>query len=268
MAEAAENPRAVTGNNRPPVTEIWDEENKTLAARIAEDNAALKKEKDALIATGETMPKTIKNDKESALISDHVKELTKMIAKAERVRVATKAPVLVAVEIIDSLFKKFKSGPQAQITELNARGTAYDLKIEEKRRNKLEAEAQAAREEEDRLRAAAAKAAKGKNTDKAMDAVETAAVARETRVAAEVAADVKPQEITRVTGSSSTSQLVEEWHGTIEDFDKLDVAKLGKYISRTELEKAAERAGKALMAEGVGTIKGVKIYSEKVRKVS
>lgn len=263
-----ENPRASIGGNRMLVTDFWKQENETLAQRIADDNRDLSERKTKLLAEAAELPKVIKNEEQSGKFSDLVKRMRTLYKEAEAIRVATKAPVLEAEYICDSLFGKFKKALEDQITELNRRGTIYDTAVEDKKRAVLEAAALKAREEEDRARREAEKAAKKANTDKAIDAAETAAAARNVRVEAERAADVAPAELTRSRGEMSVSSLVETYHGEITDYEKVDLNALRKYLSRSELDKAAERAGKDLKADGVGTIKGVRIYSVKERRVA
>lgn len=257
------------GHNRPPVTEIWKQENETLAKRIAEDNAAISKRKNDLIAEADALPKVIKNDEQSGEFSDLVGKLRGVAKDAETIRVSTKAPVLEAQRIIDALFGKFKKSVEDKITDLNRIGTIYDLAKEAKARARLEEEAQARREEEDRARAEAERLAKKtKSAAKIVAAAEDVAAARADRIEAERAADVKPAELTRTRGEASTSCLAETYHGEITDYEKIDINTLRKYITRTELDKAAERAAKDLESAGVGAIKHLRIFSTKERRVS
>lgn len=256
------------GHNSRSVMDVWKTENETLAARLVEDNKDLSARKAKLLAEADELPKAIRNDEQSGLYSDLVKRLNGLVKDAEAVRVATKRPVLDAEEIVDALFRKFKLGVTNKITDLNKIGTVYDLAKEAKARDKLEAEAQAARDEEDRLRAIAAKAAKKDNVEKTIVAAAAVADARNERVEAERAADVPAAALTRTSGEASTSSLVTNWHGEIEDFEKIDLNAFRKYISRSELEKAAERAGKDLKEDGIGKHKFLRIFSTKERRVA
>lgn len=258
------------GHNKPPAKEELTALSDRLAQRIADENTDLKKRKDDLIARAAELPKKVKSEDHVGKIGDFIRDVDGVLKDAEAIRVATKAPVLLMERAIDGIFKKFGKPLTDLTTELRGRINVYQVAKDEEERQRREAEAEKARKAEDEARAKAAKALKGKNQDKAADAVRAVDHASAQRAQAEAAVDFKPAEVARTRGEQSTSTLQEVWHSEVTDWDKLQsegIAKLGRYISRSELEKAAERAAKDMEASGIGAIPGVRIYSTKETKV-
>lgn len=252
---------AVPGHNRMPVTDLWKQENETLAARLAEDNAPLRKRKEELFAEAAELPVVVENDEHDGELANMIKKLRNLEKDAESIRVGTKAPVLQAGTIIDNLFKNFNK-PVADMRDvLTKRLTIYKQKKEAEARKAAEEEARIRREEaEIAAREAAEKAAALKDDTDLVNAIDAQRIADSAAADAQKAQEVasaKPAEFARVRGTEALSTLKEVWKYDITDFAAINPAEIWRYLSKADIEKAIGRA----VREGERNLKGIRIYS-------
>lgn len=241
----AENPRAVSGGNRPPITAFYKEQNDILPGYLAEDNADIAARVAELQAAFTRAPSEVTNDDLAGKVADFIAQVGKCAKQAEAKRVDAKAGPLTAGRLIDGYFQKqILEKLDAIKRPLTDRLTAFErVKAAEERKRREEAE-RIAREGAMRLAREAETAAAAirdtKSLDDAIAAENAAALMRAEAAKALETATAKAAEMSVVRGDfGASSSLRTQWKAHAEDWNKVDLNAFRSLIGVEVLQKAA-----------------------------
>lgn len=243
-AATEDNPRAKVGGNRPPIAAFYAEQNETLPAYLAEDNADIVGRVAELQAAFTRVPASVDTEDLAGKVADFIAQVGKCAKSAEAKRVDLKAGPLTAGRLIDGFFQKQVLEKLDAIKKpLTDRLTVFErakAAEERKRREIAEAAAHAAAQE------AAATAAKlekemrdAASLNDAVEAQERAKAAQEAAAKAAEDAAAKASEMSTVRGEyGSSSSLRTVWVARLESLDALDLNKLKDFMPLDGIQKA------------------------------
>lgn len=277
MEDATTNPRAVIGDNQPPLPrQISAEENfgAVVAAFLADEYAAIVNTADELLVSARALPEGVTDEADVAAYADLIKRLRDTAKRAEAFRAKEKEPYLRGSDAVDGFFftlidrlarrSSMRHAKPGAADVLHARLDAYQQRKlaeeAERRRVAAEEEARIAREakaEADRAAAAAEAArlaadrARKPETIAEKEAVAEAAEqqASSAKIDAEIAVDraqaahvatlAKPADMarTRVDGGPVVT-MARENYAIITDAAALDKETLWPFITLDAKEKA------------------------------
>lgn len=178
MSMASDNPRAITGGNRPPEQTDWAKDE---TDRIVRDYDHALREVDVVLAEARELPNPVSSQDDVGKYSDLVVRMRDLKKRLDSYRTLEKNPHMRRGEAVDQLFftqiskleARSKTDPKGAMDVLTKRVNEYQTKIaEEERRRRLE--------EQEQLRkiAAAAEAARLAEETKASEVAEAADRAR------------------------------------------------------------------------------------------
>lgn len=267
----AENPRAKSGGNRPPLADFFKETNDTLPGYLSEDNADIVARVAELTAAMARAPTAVTNDDLAGKVSDFIAQVTKCTKQAEAKRVDAKSGPLTAGRLIDGFFQKEVLAKLDTIKRpLLERLTAYQrIKADEERRRREEAE-RVARDEAQRLaREAEAAAAKLDSETDLARAIEAEDAAEQSRAAAAKAledAQAKAAELTVARGDyGSSASLRTTWKARSDNWDAVDLNELRALIGADVIQKAAN--AHARMYKNTKPVAGIVFFEEQTAVV-
>jgi hypothetical protein len=274
-ADIAENPRAITGSNNPPLARsISAEENfsATVTSFLDEEYRELPKTVEALLVEARDLPKEIPDDTIKGRVASLIKRFRDTTARIEAFRVKEGEPYLRGKQAVDQFFfgmqdkcaRRDKKAKPGAADVLQQRLTDYDTKVlaaeQERRRRIAEEEARVAREAQERAareareaeeaRLAAERARKPEIIEQkeavadqkqvaASEAKVDAGIAVGRAEAAYVDTLAKPADIMRHRGDDGTlSTMATEPYAEVENYDLLDMTKLWPFISTDAKDKA------------------------------
>lgn len=153
MTLAAENPRAVPGDNQPDHAAI-------VMDRLTHEYTEIQRSVADALEEARKLPKEVADEAAQSEYASVIKRLRDLDARVEGIRLAEKEPFLRSGNAVDSFFKSLRSklfrqgkNDQAGAADvLQARVNDYQRRIEAEERRRRDEEARKAREEEDRLR--------------------------------------------------------------------------------------------------------------------
>lgn len=182
---AAENPRAISGDNRPPIAETLKEAVADLPDRLALEYSDIRKRSEELTAAFNRVPLVVTDDLAGA-VSDQIAQISSHTKLAEAMRTAAIEPVLRAQRQINTWFDKncFDALDTAKSTTsakqvLGKRLTAYEVaKADEERRRREAAEREARRIAEEAERAARAEQDRADQERRAAEQAENERIAK------------------------------------------------------------------------------------------
>ena len=242
------NPRAVIGDNRPPLADLLAVQYADLLADVGPlgDRAA-------------SLPKKIDSDILLGRLGDVVKDAGKLIKRLDTARSSEVDPHLTAQREINGFFKGVTEGIDAIKRRLEGVATDYQrAKAAEERRAREEA-ARKLREEEDRQRAIAEAAAAQNQPGKALKHDDRAEEAAENARRAELSARASAADLTRVrSGSGTVATTRTAWKGEVVEAAKIDLEKLRPYLPLEALQKALNSA----VRMGVRDCAGTRIFQD------
>lgn len=248
-AATAENPRAVSGGNRPRLAESLTDACADINERLPVEFEHIKKRTAELIAAFKRCPAVVTKEN-AGMLSDQIAQIAEHSTAADALRAAAVKPVLAAQRQINGWFDNncFDELDVAKSTTaakqvLTARLTIYErAKVAEELRLRQEVE-RLAREEAARLAREAEEAAAVLETasdlDAAIAAEDLAQAARTVALKALEAATVSTATLSTVRGDfGSSSSLRKNWKGRITDRKALNLNALADYISQDAIDKA------------------------------
>lgn len=261
------NPRAVLGDNSPPLSE-----------RLEIDEADLKAAAEAIAQRANELPRKVEGvtDEVLAVIGAVVRDAEAQSKTIEKRRVVVKRPWLEAAQTVDTFFGSI-SGRMDRIATAYTK-FARDVR-DDRRRVEAARHAEEQRKAQEAQRAADEAARKAREDAEAAAAKGRAATAalakqradelqaqadreaelarqREAQAAADAArAAVQPQAVKTELAPDLTMAVKGEWEGRLVDRTQVDWAVLGPHISLKEIEAAVKRAVKS----GVRGCRGVEI---------
>jgi hypothetical protein len=276
VSDQAENPRAVIGDNAPPLARSIAAEQGDFAlvttAFLNEEYARQPRIVTLLLQEARELPEVIEDDATKGKVASLIKRLRDTAKTLEAFREAEKQPYFRGAQAVDQFFfglidrlsRRDKKAKAGAADVLLARLTDYDtrmLEAERERRRKAaeeeERKARAAQEEADRAAAGAEEArvaaerARKPETAAAKEAVADVreAAAGEAKVGAAIAAGkaeaaridtfAKPADIMRSRGEDGTlSTMATEPYAEIENEALLDMQRLWPFINLDAKEKA------------------------------
>lgn len=156
---STDNPRATSGNNRPPVESLFQELIDELPNRLAAECKEMTERADALVANAQEVAGDINSEEQESSATDIISQIKKHIQLADSRRLGINSLPRKAKDMIDTFFAKKAIDPlQAQVDRITPGLTRWKrVKAENERREREERERQA-REEAERQRQAAAEA--------------------------------------------------------------------------------------------------------------
>lgn len=239
--------------------------------QLNENYGELLRNVDALLEEARQAPKEINSDEEMTPVVGLVKRLRDAAKRCEAHHDAEKAPHLRAGEAVDGFFfkvweklarrnKAAKPGAAdvltARVHDYQERKLAAEKAKRERERIEAERRERAAREEAERLqreaeekRLAAERARKAEKIEEKTTAAQiaegkadlagvNAMIAGDAARQAEVAAKAKPADLVRTRTAEGMATMPQEAYAEVDDYDKLDKAKLWPFINRGEIDKA------------------------------
>lgn len=254
------------GHNRPPVTEIFRQENEQLQTNLMFDNQDLLERRDELLAAMARCPLTCDDDAADKKFTDFKAQLVACIKSAETKRVSDKDPIIQSGKLVDGFYKQIIDPLNEAKDAVLGRLTTYKLRKEAEERRIREAAELAARKEAERLAKEAAAQAANLNTEQDLAAAlateERSAIATADAYRAQEAANANAAELSRTrSDSGSVSSLVTRWKGVLESRDTLDLEALRVYLSEEHLRVAINKF--IAVHKGSKPLRGVKIYEDK-----
>jgi hypothetical protein len=257
MAEAATIERHSIGANMPPADLLLGE---PLRERLSEENAALLRRRDELLAAAERVP-PITDEDISRKVTDFIVQLNACSKASEAAREGAKGPYLQGGREVDGFFKHIAEPLQNVKRRIEASLTVYLRQKEATERREREERERQAREEAARKQREADEAAAAMRKDSDLvEAVERQRLAEQAeadRIKAEAAANAKAAELSRTRGEyGGVSSLRTFW--TFADLDRaqLDLEALREHLPMDGLERAVRSFVKA----GGRSLRGVHIY--------
>jgi len=270
MTNEAENPRAVTGSNRAPIDELLKDLLDGLSENLLANEVELIARYDELREAFERTPEVVDSAEMDARFGDFVKKQLATLKKAvEAAQEKYKRPFTDGGKVVDGTFKRRADEVERWQRTLQARQTAYKLKVEEEARKKAAEEARKRAEEEEKARKAAeeaaAKAQDAKTLDDAIAAEEAARNAEALRIQAEQAQNAKTADLTRTRGDlGSVSSLRKELKGEVIERTPEIAAALMPLLDADALNKALRQwlkiHGTKDSTQPPPTLKGARIY--------
>lgn len=153
VAVKAENPRAVSGSNFPPLETYLKEINDGLPDRLRQELDDELKRTRELAENAAGVPSSIDTDEEEKKASDILSQMAKHVRVVESRREGIKAPILQAGKIIDNICKVEGQQPlESEHNRINPGLTKFKREKVEAERRRLEEVQRLAREEADRQR--------------------------------------------------------------------------------------------------------------------
>ncbi len=261
MTDEPENPRAVSGDNKPPLSE-------QLATRFEEQL----KQVEEIAARATAAPRAIEDEAQHNDLAQIVKDARTLTKTLDSHFKAEKAPWLEGGRTVDSFFKeprerldRIMSGMEKRIkAHLDAKAAAERARLAEEARQARERELAAQREADARL-AEAAKARQNADVHetKMVEAATASALAAahgsEARDA-EKQSEAKPAELARTRTEAGLSTLQTFWDFEIVDLEAVSLVKLRPFIKEEHIEMAVRSFVKT--HGGSQQIPGVRIFQQ------
>lgn len=242
---------AEIGHNKPP------SDAEILSQQMWEKHKELL---DEAVELSKLQPVAVEDDDADAKVSDTIKKVKGIQRKVEDIRKAEKDFYFRKGQTIDTFFNDFKGVLEATIGLIQKPLTEYKIKKDDEERARLAKESERLRKEAEEQAALAALQEKAKlveTADKTLEgAVELQVQAAET---AREAVNAKSNDLTRVSGLTSTSSLSTKWEGQITDVSKIDLEKLRPYIKLADLQTALN----AFVRAGGRECAGAEIYQSR-----
>lgn len=226
MADEAENPRAVMGDNNPPFSEILAAEQKDYAARI--EKLRLELEAIAAVEDDDALEKAI----------EAVKRCNKAINTIDDDRKARNEEFRVKISEVDKLFRKFGEVPAANKTRLIGLIDTFNAKREEENRAAAAAAAEKAAEEA-RIRNEAAAEAGGVVAEALKIDAEKKGAQADT--AARAATDRDPGPVRTASGTAGKRRTLD---ARVTDVAKIPFAKIRKHLKLDHIRAAVLEWGR------------------------
>lgn len=248
-----ENPRAVIGDNKPPLAEV-----------LADRTAALRKEVDDLAAKANAWPKNaagtlvkVATEEGLEVVADLVKSARSIARRADEMRQAEKAPYLAAGREVDGWFGAITARLDRIGSAFQGLADTFTREKAAEERQRREEQARLLREEEERARAAA-EAARRPTTAAKHEAKADAAAERAADAEAFAAAPVADLVAPTVSSSGVKAAAKTEWVGEIVDLGKVDLEPLRYLLKRDAIEAAIRQ----FVKNGGRSLGGVRIFEE------
>ena len=253
------NPRAVIGDNNPPIEDMLNYTQADLLARIDPLADRATKAADAM-RPAKGKPPVITSDEQLGIVATVAVDAKALIGDLEAARKKEKQPYWDAGQAVDAFFKQHKER-MSRITDV------FEALASDYQRAKIARERAEAAERERKAEAAAKKlrdeAEAAARPDTAARKINQAEqLEREADQAASdgAASNAALGKVTSATGASASARTV--WKATIIDYDKIDMKKLAPYLARAEVEKALRAFVK--IHKGSAKMDGV-VFEEDVR---
>lgn len=253
-----DNPRAVVGDNRRGLMEVYREQNEALPAALAHEFSEFVLGAQELKLDFAAAPEVVADDETEKALTALGGRLSKMLKSIDTQRKLAKAPTLTAGTIIDTFFSQITGVVYPCMGAVERRVNAYKdekraaerRRQEEEARKAREAAAEAARlrDEAARLEREQAEAAQRETSEaerceleeQRRKTVADAAALQASSVALEKSA-AKVATTTVSADSGTKSVQATRWVGEITDLETLDLEALRPYIARPELDRAVSR---------------------------
>jgi len=247
MADAAENPRAVAGDNRPPRDEVLKDSYGSLIGDI-----------DAVAKKADALPKEFATDEDIEAATKIVKESRELAKTAEGNRSEENEPHLKAQRETNAFFRVLTDRLDRIKTVLTDRTTAFQRAQEAAERRRIAAEHEKAQEEARQKAQEAADANAGSVSREIAEQEASEAAERAERLARQATAS--SADLTRTRTGAGTVSTTGKWVGKVDDYSKVDLNKLRSVFSTAEIDKAVNafaRKNKDMVA-----VKGVTFFKE------
>ncbi len=244
----AENPRAVIGGNNPP----------SIAAVLAEKQASLVAEVEAIAEDANGLPKKIEDDEKAGDVAKVVKDARALGKRVDEIRKKENEPHSDAIKATNTFFNLLAD----RLTRI---GDALTERLDTRRREVVAAERRRLAEEHEREQVEAKRLAEEAASTKQGSVAEE--IARKEAEEAQARADRARRAAmserpgfgpTRTTGGTvSTSG---RWTAAIDDASKIDLNKMRSVVSLADMEKIA----KAFARKNKDTVavKGVRFFKD------
>lgn len=226
------NKRLEIGGNNPPISEVLEDTQKALLARI-----------EPIAERANSLPRKIEDDETLGQVGDLVVDARRLITDLDNARKAEKQPYLDGGREVDNFFKAASERVERINTAFQKIAGDYQREKAAEARRKAEDEARKLREDEERKRQEAENAKRQTTTDRKHDeADEIAAKAEE----AEAKAAASNHELSKVkTDTGVTAGSRSTWKARIVDYEALPLGPLLNFFNEADVLKAANSMAKA-----------------------
>lgn len=216
-----------------------------------------------LTETAAKVPQLISDDQTQNDVTDLIGKITAAIKSLEAGRTAEKEPFLTQGRAIDGFFKTYTEELERVKKNIQDRLTKYLKQKAMEEQNRRIAEAKKIQDEANEKAAAAAALEKANMPQMSELTFVDAHVTEQQAAQVLQSAYVKPAELAKAQGVTSSSSLTTSWVGEIVDVNLLDLEKLRPFIHSEALQKAINLFVKA----GNRELKGANIYQKSEARV-
>lgn len=219
----------------PAALQAWIDDK--FGPRETRTNELLASYKRFLTATAAGIP----DDAVAGKATDFARQLKAEVKEIDATRTDIKAPVLAAQRQIDGIGRKFSEPLVGAMTEVEKRVTVF-LRAKEQEARRVAAEEAARKEAEAQaLLDQAAEAASEGDIEAEADIIEQATTVMAEAQAAEIVAEARPAELTRVrTQFGTTTALKDNWVYSVDDISQVPAVYL---LVNDAVVKASIRSG-------------------------
>lgn len=233
--DAPENPRAVLGDNKPPLDEVLKDQFKADLAEV-----------DKIAEAANALKKSIEEDDDLVPYTQVVKNTRALLKSIDEKRKKETEVYRKAEKDTNAFFKPFTDRLERIKSVLEDRATAYQNDKEERERRRLADVAEAERkEQEERQRQADEAAAAGRHVEAEVLKQEADNKAARAEGAKQAATSGSAADLTRSRNEAGTVTSTGKWTYQIEDVTKIPLAQLRNFLDLSAIEKALAAYAKA-----------------------